>query len=307
MKIVFMGTPRFAWTALQGLLDDGQEILAVFTQPDKPRSRGMKTSPSPVKELAQAHNIPVYQPVNYKNGEATRILRDLAPDLLVVVAYGRILPPDFLSVAPMGSINVHASLLPRYRGAAPIQWAILNGDRVTGVSIQYMAAEMDTGDIISQRETEIGEYETSGELFDRLMVLGADLLVETVHSMETGTVGRIPQEEDRATYTSMLDKSLCPIDWTRTPREIVKHICGLDPWPVATTTLDGSVLRVFGAKYTGHTTEKAPGTVVRADKAGIEVACGNGETLLITQVQPAGKKRMDAGAYLLGHPVTVYG
>lgn len=307
MKIVFMGTPQFARPALQGLLDDGQEILAVFTQPDKPRNRGMKTSPSPVKELAQAHNIPVYQPVDYKGGEPAQLLRDLAPDLLVVVAYGRILPSDFLSVAARGSINLHASLLPRYRGAAPIQRAVLNGDRVTGVTVQYMAAGMDTGDIISRRETEIGEYETSGQLFDRLMVLGAELLVETVRAIEHGTAGRTPQEESEATYAAMLDKSMSPIDWTRTPREIVKHICGLDPWPVATATLDGAELRIFGAEYTGHTTGKAPGTVVRADKAGIEVACGKGGTLLITQVQPAGKKRMAAGAYLLGHPMTVHG
>lgn len=307
MRIVFMGTPQFAKTALQGLIDDGQEILAVFTQPDKPQGRGMRTAPSPVKELAEARGIPVFQPASLRDGGAAETLCALSPDLLAVVAYGRILPHEVLTAARLGSVNLHASLLPKYRGAAPIQWAVLNGDRVTGVTVQYMADGMDTGDIISARETEIGEFETSGQLFDRLMGLGAELLVDTVHALEAGTAGRTVQDESQATYTVMLDKSMSPIDWTRSPREIVKHICGLDPWPVATARLEGADLRVFGAEYTHRATEQPPGTVVRADKAGIEVACGNGETLLITQVQPPGKKRMSAGAYLAGHPMAAHG
>ena len=304
MRIVFLGTPDFARASLQALLDDRREIAAVFTQPDRPRGRGMKLTPSPVKELAEEHKLPVYQPESFSDGKPTRLLRKIAPDLVIAVAYGRILPEDYLSVPGLGSINLHASLLPRYRGAAPIQWAILNGDRTTGVTVQYMAREMDAGDIISQRETQIGEYETSGQLFDRLMVLGAELLVRTVHDMEAGTQSRTPQDNGLASYTAMLDRSMSPIDWTEPPRRIVKHICGLDPWPVATARLGDEQLKIYGAQYTQNHTSLAPGSIVSADRRGIEVACGGGETLLITQVQPAGRKRMAASAYLLGHPIT---
>ncbi len=307
MNIVFMGTPDFAEASLRALLNTKHTVTAVFTQPDKPRGRGMKESFSPVKTLAVEMGIPVYQPLTFKDGAATELLRSLAPDLLVVVAYGRILPQAFLDVARLGSINLHGSLLPRYRGAAPIQWAVLNGDETTGVSVQYMAAAMDAGDVIASRETAIGEFETSGQLFDRLMVMGAELLAETVDAIAAGDVVRIPQDESRATFTRMLDKSMCPIDWSRSPREIVKHICGLDPWPVATAELGGAEFRVFGAEYTDDTTDLAPGKIVSAGKAGIEVACGGGKTLRITEVQPAGKKRMSAGAYLLGHPMKADG
>ena len=225
----------------------------------------------------------------------------------MVVAYGRILPQTFLDVAKYGSINVHGSLLPKYRGAAPIQWAVLNGDKTTGVSVQYMAAAMDAGDVIASRETEIGEFETSGELFDRLKTLGAELLVETVRKIASGDVVRVPQNEADATYTKMLHKEMCPIDWNKSPREIVKHICGLDPWPVATAELDGVSFRVFGAEYTDTKTALAPGKIVSAGKAGIEVACGGGQTLRITEIQAAGKKRMSAAAFLLGHPMKADG
>lgn len=298
-----MGTPDFARASLQALLDDGQQIVGVFTQPDKPRGRGMQFSFSPVKELAVERGIPVFQPLTFKDGAAVEMLRSLSPDLVVTVAFGRILPEAFLSVPARGSINVHASLLPLYRGSAPIQWAILNGDRITGVSVQYMAPEMDAGDVIASRETEIGEFETSGELFDRLKVLGAELLVDTVRAIGNGTAVRTPQDHSRATYTRMLDKSMSPIDWNRTPREIVKHICGLDPWPGASAVLGGYELRVFGAEYTDKTASLSPGSIVSAGKDGIEVACGDGRTLMITEVQPAGKKRMSAAAFLLGHPI----
>ena len=298
-----MGTPEFARASLQALLNDGQQVVGVFTQPDKPRGRGMQFSFSPVKELAVERGIPVYQPLTFKDGAAVELLGSLSPDLVVTVAFGRILPEAFLSVPARGSINVHASLLPMYRGSAPIQWAILNGDRTTGVSVQYMAPEMDAGDVIASRETEIGEFETSGELFDRLMVLGAELLVDTVRAIENGTAVRTPQDHSRATYTKMLDKSMSPIDWNRTPREIVKHICGLDPWPCASAVLGGYELKVFGAEYTDKATFLPPGSIVSAGKDGIEVACGDGHTLMITEVQPAGKKRMSAAAFLLGHPI----
>ena len=307
MRIVFMGTPDFAEESLRALLEAGEDVAAVFTQPDKPRGRGMQESFSPVKTLAVERGIPVYQPVTFKDGEATELLRTLAPELLVGVAYGRILPQTFLDVAKYGSINVHGSLLPKYRGAAPIQWAVLNGDKTTGVSVQYMAAAMDAGDVIASRETEIGEFETSGELFDRLKTLGAELLVETVRKIASGDVVRVPQNEADATYTKMLHKEMCPIDWNKSPREIVKHICGLDPWPVATAELGGVSFRVFGAEYTDTKTALAPGKIVSAGKAGIEVACGGRQTLRITEIQAAGKKRMSAAAFLLGHPMKADG
>ena len=307
MRIVFMGTPDFAEESLRALLEAGENVAAVFTQPDKPRGRGMRESFSPVKALAAERGIPVYQPITFKDGAATELLRTLAPELLVVVAYGRILPQAFLDVAKYGSINVHGSLLPKYRGAAPIQWAVLNGDKTTGVSVQYMAAAMDAGDVIAARETEIGEFETSGELFDRLKTLGAELLTETVRKIASGSVIRVPQNEADATYTKMLDKNMSPIDWNKSPREIVKHICGLNPWPVATTELGGVSFRVFGAEYTDTRTALAPGKIISAGKAGIEVACGGGRSLRITEVQAAGKKRMSAAAFLLGHPMKADG
>ena len=307
MRIVFMGTPDFAEESLRALLEAGEDVTAVFTQPDKPRGRGMRESFSPVKALAVERGIPVYQPVTFKDGAATELLRTLAPELLVVVAYGRILPQAFLDVAKYGSINVHGSLLPKYRGAAPIQWAVLNGDKTTGVSVQYMAAAMDAGDVIAARETEIGEFETAGELFDRLKTLGAELLAETVRKIASGSVIRVPQNEADATYTKMLHKEMCPIDWNKSPREIVKHICGLDPWPVATAELDGVSFRVFGAEYTETRTALAPGKIISAGKSGIEVACGGGRSLRITEVQAAGKKRMSAAAFLLGHPMKADG
>lgn len=307
MRIVFMGTPDFAEESLRALLEAGEDVTAVFTQPDKPRGRGMRESFSPVKALAAERGIPVYQPVTFKDGAATELLRTLAPELLVVVAYGRILPQAFLDVAKYGSINVHGSLLPKYRGAAPIQWAVLNGDKTTGVSVQYMAAAMDAGDVIAARETEIGEFETAGELFDRLKTLGAELLAETVRKIASGSVIRVPQNEADATYTKMLDKNMSPIDWNKSPREIVKHICGLNPWPVATTELGGVSFRVFGAEYTDTRTALAPGKIISAGKAGIEVACGGGRSLRITEVQAAGKKRMSAAAFLLGHPMKADG
>ena len=303
MRIVFMGTPDFAAASLKKLIDEKYDIAAIFTQPDKPRDRGMKLSYSPVKELALENNIPVYQPTKLRDGTATELIKSLRPDILVVVAYGRILPDDMLEVPKYGAINVHASLLPKYRGAAPIQWAVLNGDKITGVTTMYLASEMDTGDIIYTSETEIGEFETSGELFDRLMVMGAELLDRTLRDIEAGTAPRTPQDHSKASYVKMLDKSLSPIEWAKTPREIIKQIYGLQPWPVATAELDGKVFKIYSAEYTQNKTVKAPGSVVSAGKKGIEIACLGGETLLITELQAAGKKRMKASDYLLGHPI----
>lgn len=305
MRIVFMGTPDFAAASLKKLIDKKYDIAAVFTQPDKPRDRGMKLSYSPVKELALENNIPVYQPTKLRDGTATELIKSLDPDILVVVAYGRILPDDMLEVPKYGAINVHASLLPKYRGAAPIQWAVLNGDKITGVTTMYLASEMDTGDIIYTSETEIGGFETSGELFDRLMIMGAELLDRTLRDIEAGTAPRTPQDHSKASYVKMLDKSLSPIEWAKTPREVIKQIYGLQPWPVATAELDGKVFKIYSAEYTQNKTDKAPGSVVSAGKKGIEIACLDGETVLITELQAAGKKRMKASDYLLGHPIKV--
>lgn len=305
MRIVFMGTPDFAAASLKKLIDEKYDIAAVFTQPDKPRNRGMQLSYSPVKQLALDNDIPVYQPTKLRDGAAAELIKSLIPDILVVVAYGRILPDEMLNIAKFGAINVHASLLPKYRGAAPIQWAVLNGDKITGVSTMYLASEMDTGDVIYTAETEIGEFETSGELFDRLMVMGAELLHKTLTNIEAGTAPRIPQNNDEASYVTMLDKSLSPIDWTKTPREIIKWVYGLQPWPVATMQLGNDTFKVYAAEYTDNKTDKAPGSIVSAGKKGIELACADGCTVLITEIQASGKKRMKAADYLLGHPIKV--
>ena len=303
LRVVFMGTPDFAAASLRALLDEGFEVAAVFTQPDKPRDRGMKPAMSAVKELAVERGLDVYQPASMRTPEAAEALRQLRPDILAVVAYGKILPDEVLAIPGLGSVNVHGSLLPKYRGAAPIQWAVLNGDETSGVTTMYLAHDMDAGDIIYTEETPIGEYETAGELFDRLADMGARLLVRTLRDIEIGTAPRTPQEHKRATYVKQLDKSICPIDWNRTPKEIIKHVCGLNPWPVATMQLGKDTLKVFRAEYTDTVTDKAPGAVVSAGKAGLEMACGDGKTVMVTELQAPGKRRMAASAWLLGHPV----
>lgn len=305
MRIVFMGTPDFASASLEKLIEENFNVVGVFTQPDKPKGRGMEMSYSPVKELALRHELPVFQPVKMRDGQALEQIKALEPDILVVVAYGRILPDDILAVPKYGAVNVHGSLLPKYRGAAPIQWSVINGDKVTGVSTMYLASEMDTGDVIYTDSTEIGEYETSGELFDRLMKMGAELLVKTLRDIEAGVAPRTAQNHSEATYVGQLDKSICPIDWNRSPREVLKHIYGLQPWPVATMELEGKSYRVFAADYTDNHTDKAPGSVVSAGNNGLEIACAEGSTLMIKELQAPGKKRMNAGDFLRGHKIKV--
>ena len=300
-----MGTPDFAAASLGKLLEEGFDIAGVFTQPDKPKGRGMEMSCSPVKQLALQAGIPVFQPEKMRDGTALSILKQLQPDILVVVAYGRILPDEMLALPQYGAVNVHGSLLPRYRGAAPIQWAVLNGDKVTGVSTMYLAHDMDAGDIIYTSETEIGEFETSGELFDRLKDMGAELLVKTLRDIEAGTAPRTPQNHAEASYVKMLDKSLCPIQWNRSPRAVVKQIYGLQPWPVATMEIQGLICKVFAATYTDTKVSKAPGSFVSATEKGIEVACADGKTVCITELQAPGKKRMAAADFLRGHPIKV--
>ena len=304
MRIVFMGTPDFAAASLRQILDDGFEVVGVFTQPDRPKGRGMELCASPVKELALAHGIPVFQPEKMRDGTALEALKGLQPDILAVVAYGRILPPEILELPKFGAVNVHGSLLPKYRGAAPIQWAVLNGDEMTGVTTMYLANEMDTGDVIYTEETPIGEFETSGELYDRLKIMGAGLLSRTLRDIESGVAPRRAQEHEKASYVKMLDKSLSPLDFSKPARMVVKQIYGLQPWPVATMTIGREVFRVFAATYGEKDCPDAPGTILCANDHGIEIACGDRKSILITELQAPGKKRMKAGDFLRGHPIT---
>ena len=304
MRILFMGTPEFAVASLRHLVEAGHEVCGVFTQPDKPKNRGHKLVPTPVKEYALTENIPVFQPEKLRDGTALELVKSLAPELIVVAAYGRILPEDILEAPKYGSINVHSSLLPKYRGAAPINWAILDGEETTGVTIMYMAKELDAGDIILQKETPIGPDEDAQALTARLAELGADALIEAVEAIGNGTAGRTPQAEGAQTYASMLTREMSPIDWSRTAREIGCQVRGLIPWPCAVCELAGRRFKVYRTAP-GEGTDAAPGTVLSADRRGIRVSCGGGESLYITELQAEGGKRMDAAAYLLGHPIQV--
>ena len=296
-----MGTPDFAEASLERLIADGFEICVVYTQPDKARGRGMQTSFSPVKESVIRHGIPVMQPDTFRDPEVVRELQAFEADIIAVVAYGKLLPDDVLQAAHHGAVNLHGSLLPKYRGAAPIQWAVLNGDMETGVSTFHLVHDMDAGDVIYEAKTEIGETETSGELYDRLKILGAELLSRTLLDIDLGIAPRHPQNHEEATYVTRLGKELSPIDWDRSPREIRKWIYGLQPWPVATMELEEQSVKVFSADYSERHTEAAPGTIISATEKGIEVACGDGACLMITELQMPGKKRMKAADFLRGH------
>lgn len=302
MKIVFMGTPDFAAVSLKRLYENGNNIAAVFTQPDKPKSRGMKLNPSPVKGLAIAHATPLYQPSSLKDGEALRLLSAIKPDLIVVVAYGKMLPSDILALPSHGCINIHGSLLPKYRGSAPIQWAVLNGEEKTGVTAMYMADEMDAGDMILTKDTTIGDEETAGELYARLSILGAELLSETLTAVSDGTAQRIKQDAREVTFAPPLTKALSPIDWTKTSQEILCQIRGLNPWPVATTVINTIVFKIYKATATARPSTEAPGSLLKADSNGIEIACADGG-VIIQELQAPGGKRMRASDYLRGHPL----
>ena len=304
MRILFMGTPEFAVESLKRLVEDGHELCGVFTQPDKPKNRGHKLAFSPVKEYALSQNLTVYQPIKMRDGEVLGIVRELAPELIVVAAYGKILPEEILHTPKYGSINVHSSLLPKYRGAAPINWAILNGETETGVSIMYMAKELDAGDVIIQKKTPIGAEENAQELTMRLAKLGAEALSETVTALADGTASRTPQDEEQQTYVSMLSKEMSPVDWTRSAHQISCQVRGLIPWPCATTdVISGETIKLFAVTETGEDTTACPGVIVAAGKQGIDIACGDGKVLRVTELQAQGSKRMTAGAYLLGHPI----
>ena len=304
MRILFMGTPEFAVASLRRLVEDGHEVCGVITQPDKPKNRGMKLIATPVKDYALAEDVPVFQPLKARVGEAMGIVERLAPELIVVAAYGKLLPEELLNYPKYGSINVHSSLLPKYRGAAPINWAILNGETETGVSIMYMTAALDAGDVIAQVKTPIGPDEDAPALFARLAELGAQALSGAVQALAEGTADRTPQDESAFTYAPMLSRELSPIDWTRSAHAVNCQIRGLIPWPAASTdAITGEPMKVFRSVETGADTDAEPGTVLSADKHGIAVACGDGKALCLTEIQAVGGKRMAAADYLRGHPI----
>ena len=304
MRILFMGTPEFAVASLKRLVEDGNQVCGVFTQPDKPKNRGHKMAFSPVKEYALTVGIPVYQPLKMRDGEALGIVRELAPELIVVAAYGKLLPEDILNTPSYGSINVHSSLLPKYRGAAPINWAILNGERVTGVSIMYMAKELDAGDVILCRETPIDPDEDAQALTARLALLGADALAEAVEQLKNGTAQRTAQDHSAFTYAPMLDRSLSPMDFTRSAQQLHDQVRGLIPWPCASMTLDGRTVKVYRTAIGGETA-LAAGRIAEAGKQGLAIACGDGRLLRVLELQAEGGRRMAAADYLRGHPVQV--
>ncbi|WP_312636469.1 methionyl-tRNA formyltransferase [Oscillibacter sp.] len=303
MRVLFMGTPEFAVASLRRLAEDGHEICGVVTQPDKPKNRGMKLIPTPVKEYAMTLGLDVFQPQKARDGEAMDLVRRLAPELIVAAAYGKILPEELLNYPKYGSINVHSSLLPKYRGAAPINWAILNGDRETGVSIMYMVDKLDAGDVISKVKTPIGPDEDAQALTARLAELGAEALSGVIAGIEKGTAVRTVQNEDEATYAPMLSRDLSPIDWTKSALAINCQIRGLIPWPAASAVLDGRAMKIFKSQETGEKTYAEPGTVLSADKRGIAVACGDGKVLCLTEIQADGGKKMPVADYLRGHPI----
>ena len=301
MRIVFMGTPDFAVPSLQALIDAGHDVCAVYTQPDKPQGRKQILTAPPVKTLALEHDIPVFQPNTLKNEDEQARLRELAPEVIIVVAYGKLLPKAVLDIPPHGCINVHGSLLPRWRGAAPIQWAVIAGDEMAGVTTMQMAEGLDTGDMLLTYETKVGEKETAGELFDRLAQSGAELLTQTLVKLDEITPR--PQDDAQSCYAHMLDKQMAVIDWSKSAHEIDCLIRGLNPWPIALTTLSGERLKVFAAEKAAGNGE--PGTVLEANpKKGLTVACGEGALKLI-EIQLVGGKRMKATDFLRGHVIEV--
>ena len=298
MRVVFMGTPDIAATCLKRILADGFEVVGVYTQPDRPKGRGMKLTASPVKEVALEAGIPVFQPESFREDETVEELKALKPDICAVVAYGRILPQKVLDVPGLGCINIHASLLPKYRGSAPYQWAVLNGEKETGVTAMYLCREMDAGDMIDRVKTLIGENETAGELLDRLAVLGAELLSKTLTRFTQGKVPAQKQDESQVSFAPMLEKTMCPIDWSKTAQQVHDHVRGLQPWPVATMELNGIPFKVHETRIVSGS--GAPGTVLGLTKTGLVIACGEG-AVEVRVLQAQGGKRMNAPDYFRGH------
>ena len=304
MRVVFMGTPDISATCLRRLVEEKFDVIGVYTKPDMPKNRGMKLVMSETKTYAISQGLPVYQPASFRDDAVVEELRSLAPDVIAVVAYGKILPQRVLDIPKYGCINIHASILHKLRGSGPVQWAILNGEKETGVTAMYMAAEMDAGDIIEIRKTPIEPYENAQSLLDRLAGIGAELLCDTLRAVQAGTVTRTPQNASEATFAPMLTKALCPIDWTMTMRRITDQVRGLDPWPVATAELGGTRFKIYSVRPTEKKTELAPGTPVALTKRGLEIACGDG-VLEILELQADGGKRMRAPDYFRGHPIAL--
>ena len=302
MKIVFMGTPDFAVGTLEAIIEAGHEVLLVVTQPDKPKGRSGALQYTPVKECALAHGIEVFQPTKIRLEENVEFLRKYEADIFVVAAFGQILPKSILDMPKYGCINVHASLLPKYRGAAPIQWAVINGDPVTGVTIQQMDIGVDTGDIIVTKELAISEEETGGGLFDKLAVVGAEACLEALEQIANGTATRTPQNHDEATHVSMISKEFGNIDWNKSAAEIERLIRGLNPWPSAYTKLDGKTFKIWKAKVVSEENEYATGCIIHVGKGQMDVQTGNG-VLSLLEVQLEGKKRMEVDAFLRGYHV----
>lgn len=301
MRVVFMGTPDFAVGTLRALAEEGYEVVGVVTQPDKPKGRGKTLVPTPVKEEAEKWGIPVFQPKRVRDGEFIETLEALKPQVIVVVAFGQIIPREILEMPPWGCINVHASLLPKYRGAAPIQWAILDGEEKTGVTIMRMDEGLDTGDMITQAEVKIGVEETGGSLFDKLSLTGAKALTDTLKKLEEGTAQFVKQPAESPTpYAAMIEKKMGCIDWGREAVEIERLIRGLSPWPSAYTYLQGKMLKIWRAQVLREDAQGSPGTIAGADKEGIRVNTGKG-VLRLTEVQLEGKKRMEAEVFLRGY------
>ncbi len=306
MNVIFMGTPDFAVPCLKALVDSGETVSAVFTQPDKPKGRGYKLTPPPVKEAALKYGIPVYQPLSLKKGEdaekALQTIRDISPDIIVVAAFGKLLPKEILEAPKYYCINVHASLLPRYRGAGPIQWCVLNGEKETGITTMLMAEGLDTGDMLLSRSVRIGENETASELHDRLAELGAEVLLETVEAVKSGSLTPVPQDDSKSCYAPMLTKDMRPIDFTKSAQEVHNHIRGLSAFPCATTEIDGKQLKVYKSELVKASGAEYPaGTVVNVKD--FTVACGDGNCVRFTELQAEGGKRMSAADYLRGKTI----
>lgn len=301
MNIVFMGTPDFSVPCLQRLIDDGHNVQAVFTQPDRPKGRGNHLAPPPVKELALQHGITVYQPEKLRGSDAFEKLQSISPELIIVVAYGQILPQSIIDLPKYGCINIHASLLPRYRGAAPIQWCILNGETKSGVTSMQMDAGLDTGDMLLSKECEIGENDTAEDLHDRLSLLGADVMSETIALLQKGALKPVKQDDSLSNYAPMLTKDLCPINWTESAQNVHNKVRGLYSWPCATAVLNGKTVKIHKTALCGKVSGKA-GQVAESGKRLI-VACGDGNGVEIITLQAQGKKAMSAQDYMRGSPI----
>lgn len=304
LRIIFMGTPEFAAASLQALLEGEDEVVAVVSQPDKARGRGKKLSKPPTKILAEEAGIPVLQPIKIKTEEFRNGLLSYQPDLIVVTAYGRILPPSILELAPMGCINVHGSLLPAYRGAAPIQWAVINGEKEVGITVIQMDEGMDTGDMLLKGSLETSPGETAGSLFDKLADLGGQTLLKAIRGLKEGSITPTGQDHGQATMAPMLKKDDGLLDWQKSSSVLESMIRGLDPWPSAFSYLEGERIRLFRPEVIHQDHEQPPGTVLQADKRGLLIACGE-NALLVRELQPAGKKRMTAEAYFCGRSISV--